>query len=126
MFKAIEPKSPKRFLFFQRCFLFLFFFSFSLSPYSSPTSSHPSFELYWTRKFVPAGNDGETSLNALYYALLPPQVPPRIRYYLASERLEYEVGSCRADFMNRNGELQFGHSGLTAATRWIKGSGFEG
>lgn len=26
----------------------------------------------------------------------------------ASERLECEVGSCRADFMNRNGELQFG------------------
>lgn len=28
MFKAIEPKSPKRFLFFQRCFLFLFLFLF--------------------------------------------------------------------------------------------------
>lgn len=55
---------------------------------------------------------GEASLNALYYAVLPPQVPSRIRYYLASERLEYEVGSCRADFMNRNGELQFGPFGF--------------
>lgn len=46
------------------------------------------------------------SLNALHYAVLPRQVPSRIRYYLAAERLEYEVDSCRADFMNRDGELR--------------------